>query len=81
MIRARTELVRARQLLPNDSFVFELSGYIDRRQSRWEDSARNFERGLELDPRNVNILQQLSINYHFLRRYADRKQCLIVFWR
>src|SRR5947207_3035035 len=74
--RARAELVLARQLLPNDSFVFELGGYIDRRQSRWEDSARNFERGLELDPRNVNILQQLSINYHYLRRYADRKAVL-----
>src|SRR5437899_2820501 len=74
--RARAELVLARQLLPNDSFVFELGGYIDRRQSRWEDSASNFERGLELDPRNVNILQQLSINYHYLRRYADRKAVL-----
>jgi TolB-like protein/class 3 adenylate cyclase/Tfp pilus assembly protein PilF len=74
--RARTELVLARQLLPNESFVFELGGYIDRRQSRWEDSVRNFERGLELDPRNVNILQQLSINYHYLRRYADRKAVL-----
>jgi TolB-like protein/Tfp pilus assembly protein PilF len=74
--RARAELVLAHQLLPNESFVFELGGYIDRRQSRWEDSARNFERGLELDPRNVNILQQLSINYHYLRRYADRKAVL-----
>jgi TolB-like protein/class 3 adenylate cyclase len=74
--RARAELALARQLLPNDSFVFELGGYIDRRQSRWEDSARNFERGLELDPRNVNILQQLYINYHYLRRYADGKAVL-----
>jgi TolB-like protein len=74
--RARAELVLARHLLPNDSFVFELSGYIDRRQSRWEDSARNFERGLELDPRNVNILQQLYISYHYLRRYADGKAVL-----
>ena len=74
--RARAELALARQLLPNDSFVFELGGYIDRRQSRWEDSARNFERGLELDPRNANILQQLYINYHYLRRYADGKAVL-----
>ena len=74
--RARAELVLARHLLPNDSFVFELSGYIDRRQSRWEDSARNFEQGLDLDPRNVNILQQLYINYHYLRRYADGKAVL-----
>src|SRR5206468_12394265 len=74
--QARAELAVARQLLPNESFVFELAGYIDRRQGRWEDSAKNFERGLELDPRNVYILQQLSISYHYLRRYADRKSAL-----
>jgi len=73
---ARAELALARQLLPNESFVFELAGYIDRRQGRWEDSAKNFERGLELDPRNIYILQQLSINYHYLRRYAERKAVL-----
>jgi TolB-like protein/Tfp pilus assembly protein PilF len=73
---ARAELKLARQLLPNESFVFELAGYIDRRQGRWEDSARNFEQGLEVDPRNIYILQQLSINYHYLRRYADRKAAL-----
>ena len=74
--QARAELAVARQLLPNESFVFELAGYIDRRQGRWEDSAKNFERGLELDPRNVYILQQLSISYHYLRRYAERKAVL-----
>jgi len=74
--RARAALVLAHQLLPNESFVFELGGYIDRRQGRWDDSVRNFERGLELDPRNVNILQQLSITYHYLRRYSDRRAVL-----
>src|SRR5207237_9393649 len=46
--RARAELVLARQLLPNDSFVFELVGYIDRRQSRWADWVWIFEMGLGL---------------------------------
>ena len=33
-------------------------------------------RASSLDPRNVNIPQQLYINYHYLRRYADGKAVL-----
>ena len=35
-------------------------GYIQRRQGHWEESMRNLERALELDPRNINTLEQLS---------------------
>jgi TolB-like protein/class 3 adenylate cyclase/Tfp pilus assembly protein PilF len=69
--RARTEVTSAEQTLPNsaDSFVF--AAYIDRRQGRWEESTRNFEHASKLDPQNASILQQLSLNYENLRRYAD----------
>lgn len=67
--RARVELQQARQLLSNDAKVFELTGYIDRRQGRWDESARNLEKALQLDPRNFFILQQISLSYHYLRRY------------
>ena len=50
--RARTELASARRTLPNSAEVFEYTGYIDRRQGRWEEATRNLERALELDPRN-----------------------------
>jgi tetratricopeptide (TPR) repeat protein len=43
---------------------------IDRRQSRWDDSARNLERATELDPRNVNILSDLVITADLMRNYA-----------
>jgi TolB-like protein/class 3 adenylate cyclase/Tfp pilus assembly protein PilF len=69
--RARAELALARQALPNNSQVFELTGYIDRRQGRWNESARSLEKALELDPRNFFILQQISLSYQSLRRYAD----------
>jgi len=69
--RARQELTAAQQTLPNNALAFQLVAYIDRRQGRWEESTRNFERASELDPRNVVILQQLSLNYENLRRYAD----------
>ena len=72
---ALAELELARQALPNDSRVFELMGYIQRSQpGRYEESTRTLERALELDPRNVSVLQQLAaFNYHRLRRYAAAK--------
>ncbi|HSS16104.1 MAG TPA: adenylate/guanylate cyclase domain-containing protein [Candidatus Dormibacteraeota bacterium] len=68
---ALAELTLARHLLPNDSQVFELTGFITRRQGRWEESATDLERALELDPRNLFFLQQLSFTYQFQRRYRD----------
>src|SRR6266702_7074281 len=67
---ARTEIEIARRSLPNDARVFELSGYIDRRQGRWPESARNRERALEVDPNNVSILWQIALSYESLRDYA-----------
>jgi TolB-like protein/class 3 adenylate cyclase/Tfp pilus assembly protein PilF len=69
--RARQELTVAQQTLPNNALAFLIAAYIDRRQGRWEDSRRNFEHASELDPRNVVILQQLSLNYQYLRRYDE----------
>jgi TolB-like protein/Tfp pilus assembly protein PilF len=74
--RARDELALAKSALPNDPTVFELTGYIDRRQGNWEGSAKNLERALELDPRNLFILQQISISYQKLRRFAEQAAVL-----
>jgi len=69
--RARKELTAAQQALPNNALAFLIAAYIDRRQGRWEDSIRNFDRAAKLDPRNATILQQFSLTYENLRRYAD----------
>ena len=69
--RARAELAVAQRLLPNNAQVFALLGYIDRRQSRYEDSTNNLRHALELDPRNWFYLQQISLTYQFLRRYPQ----------
>jgi TolB-like protein len=73
---ARAEIAIAQQALPNDPVVFELLGYIDRRQGRWEESARNLERAIELDPRNFFLLQQISLSYNSLRQYAKMAAAL-----
>jgi serine/threonine-protein kinase len=74
---ALAELQVARQTLPNDALVFQLMGFIQRRQGRWEESTRNLEQAVELDPRNSFTLQQTAIHYlFFLRRYSETKSLL-----
>jgi TolB-like protein/class 3 adenylate cyclase/Flp pilus assembly protein TadD len=68
---ALAELTLARRLLPNDPQVFELTGFITRRQGRWEESTTDLKRALELDPRNLFFLQQLSLTYGLQRCYGD----------
>jgi TolB-like protein/class 3 adenylate cyclase/Tfp pilus assembly protein PilF len=68
---ARVEIVHAQRTLPNDPLPFELLGFIDRRQGRWEQSARNLERAIQLDPRNFYTLQQISLSYLSLRRFPE----------
>ncbi|HEY2799511.1 MAG TPA: hypothetical protein VGI85_02880 [Chthoniobacterales bacterium] len=68
---ALAELAIARAALPNNSSVFALAGYIYRRQGRWEESTRDFENALAIDPRNFYTLQQLSLSYNLLRRYPE----------
>jgi serine/threonine-protein kinase len=68
---ALAELEVARRSLPNDPRLFELTGYILRRRGQPEEGARNLERSVELDPRNVYTLQQLALSYQYLRRYPE----------
>ena len=70
---ALAELKVARQSLPNDARVFQLMGFIQRRQGRWEESLRDLERAIDLDPRNFYTLQQIAISYGVLRRFAEEK--------
>ena len=67
--RARRELEIARSFLPNESSVFELAGYVDRRQGHWEESTRNLEHAVELDPLNFDYLQQLAQSYAKIRDF------------
>jgi TolB-like protein len=73
---ALAELEIARRSLPNDPRVFALKGYIERRQGRWQESTRNLERSIDLDPRNFYTLQQIAISYGVLRRYAEETSVL-----
>jgi TolB-like protein/Flp pilus assembly protein TadD len=74
---ALAEVEVARQTLPNDARTFELMGVIQRRQGRWEESTRSFERAVELNPRDIETLVMgVAGNYLILRRYAEAKPWL-----
>ncbi len=73
---ALAELEVAGQTLPNNAGVFELKGYIQRRQGKQEEAVRSLERAIELEPRNIFTLQQIGLSYHHLRRYAEEKSVL-----
>jgi len=73
---ALAELAAASRSLLNEPHVFELKGYIARRQGRHEEALSNFQRALDLDPRNVLTLQQTALSYAVLRRYADEAAVL-----
>ena len=73
---ALAELEVARRSLPNSPSVFEVMASIQGCQGRWEESIRNFERAVELDPRNVITLFQSGLSYATVRRYAEQKSKL-----
>jgi serine/threonine protein kinase/tetratricopeptide (TPR) repeat protein len=72
---ALAELEIAGKTLSNDARVFQLKGYIERRRpgGNQEEALHNLERAIDLDPRNVVVLQQTANSYDFLRRYSDEE--------
>ena len=58
---ALKELELARQTLPNNPEIFELTGYIFRRRGKSEEGLQFIKRALELDPRNFYTLRQIAI--------------------
>ena len=71
---ALAELETASRTLVNDPRLFELKGYIERYRpgGNQEEVLANLKRAIELDPRNVLLLQQLALTYDFLRRYREQ---------
>jgi TolB-like protein/class 3 adenylate cyclase/Tfp pilus assembly protein PilF len=72
--RARDELNKAKQLLPNEARIYFTIGAIDRRTGRLADSIANFKRAVELDPRNFVVLMEAGSTYQGMRRYPEAKR-------
>jgi serine/threonine-protein kinase len=72
--RARDELNIALRTMPNNARIFELNGYIDRRQGHWDDAEHKLERAMELDPRNDDILFGAGFTYLCSRDYKRARE-------
>ena len=68
---ARAELAVAERSLPNEPAIPQLASLIDRRRGRWDDSVREAEHSIELDPRNVFTMQQTALTYQHLRHFPQ----------
>jgi serine/threonine-protein kinase len=73
---ALAELKIARRTLPNDFRIPQMTAYIQNRQGQWEESTRNLEHAIELNPRNLDLRVSIAMYYTSLRRYADLKSAL-----
>jgi TolB-like protein/Flp pilus assembly protein TadD len=74
--RARADLDLARSTLPNSAEIYWYTASINRRQARWNDAIRDFERAIELDPRNFSIVVEAAFTHSGLRRFAESRQLL-----
>src|SRR5215475_12002919 len=68
---ALNEVDIARRGLPNDVAVFEITGFIARRQGQWEKCTRNLERAIELDPRGVLLILGVGDTQNFQRHFSE----------
>ena len=72
--RALTELELAKRLLPNEARLYVLTGAIDRRTARWKEAEANFNRAVELDPRNFVVLMEAGSTFAGARRFGEAKR-------
>ena len=74
--RALDEFKAALSLQPSNSEVLEGISYVLRRQGRWQESAEQSAKWLEIDPRSPVALIQHGLTCVLLRRYAEADRVL-----
>ncbi|UCF21163.1 MAG: hypothetical protein JSU87_07185 [Gemmatimonadota bacterium] len=68
--RSLAEFAEALSTHPNDSEVYAGIAAVRRRQGNWDESVRNWEKAIELDPLYYRWVAELGGTYTFLREYA-----------
>jgi serine/threonine protein kinase/Flp pilus assembly protein TadD len=68
---ADIQIQLARRSLPNDGQVEAIAGRVARRQDRWDDALRCFERATSLEPRDRTLRAVLAETYRAMRRYQE----------
>jgi serine/threonine-protein kinase len=55
----------------NRAMSLEFSGYVKRRQGKWEEALAHHKQSAELDPLNAIIFAEQAVTYRCLRRFAE----------
>jgi serine/threonine protein kinase/tetratricopeptide (TPR) repeat protein len=72
--RAREQLAIAKRGLANNTEVFQIEAYMDRRQGNWEKAIKEFKEAIALDPRNTLTIRELTDTFLLSGQYKDAKQ-------
>ena len=72
--RALQEYELAAQLSPGAAELFVLRAFIQRRVGAWDEALENLSRAIDLDPRNLDLLDQQAQNYRILRNYDQAER-------
>jgi TolB-like protein len=73
---ARSHIVAALRVSPNNGEVLNTAAAIDRRQGRWDEALANMNKARELDPRNLSVLWNLLESHLALHRYEDAERII-----
>jgi TolB-like protein/Flp pilus assembly protein TadD/class 3 adenylate cyclase len=74
--RARAEFELARKKLPNAAYLYSSLGAVDRRQGRWDDAIKDYDRAVQLDPRNFLVVEEAAFTYMGTGRSAGAARLL-----
>jgi TolB-like protein/predicted Zn-dependent protease len=61
----------AQKRMPGNAQVYQYLAFGERRIGRWREAEASFNKGLELDPRSVQVLSGMSEFYNALRRHDE----------
>ena len=71
---AVTAYQEAQRRLPNNVFLLQNLAFVLRRVGRWQDAETNYNKALELDPRDVSLLSSLGGEFYgYLRRFDNAR--------
>jgi eukaryotic-like serine/threonine-protein kinase len=71
--KAQEHISAAHAQMPNNAEIYTITAAIQRRVGKWDESTRNFEKALSLDPLNLDIRNNLMLSYLLTRQYEKAR--------
>ena len=56
---------------PNNSDLLAATGYVQRRQGKFEEAVTNLKKAFELDPRSYGKAEEVETTYRIMRKYSE----------